>query len=304
MSEWTRVSARPNTRNHAAKSKLPQLKTSTPVPKDKISAVSGSKLKGRKPLRDSSARENVDNNNVNNNNNNSKKEPPFIPKTINDINKIFNVNDLRQQISVIRSRNSLRPNVWLNELVTHFVSKCSIFNEKTTFSNKEKLEQYNEKDWITLDPEIEKLLKSVLHDDTEYYMRSHVRATLYHETLLNMVEAALRNQSIVGYKLFLYFLAKNFGSDCAKSVIDRIYFHSSQGHGYRSNPTVAIPLLWAMGLPFLLAGSVSGSNGMKVFTDGIFGVFLLINNNHSFYFYFSYSISTSEICLTQRLNSN
>ena len=66
-----------------------------------------------------------------------------------------------------------------------------------------------------------------------------------------MSEDSARNKPTVGYRVILQIIAKNFPQDAQKSISDRLYFNASTAHAYRSNPSTCMPLLWAMGSPFI-----------------------------------------------------
>lgn len=247
MSEWTKIKA-PNTRQTRSKTNKKENVASTPKPSGPgLNKIDTSKIKGRKPLREKNSNgQNSNSQNTNSSDAKSSKSSAFIPKSIDDCNRaIGTVEEVIFQINLLRNRTPDRPNVWLNELVSYFVTKCCIKEKEIS------RDQYLTPDWINLTPKMETLLVSTLKDNSEFFIKPHVRATLFHESLLNLVEESCHNNSIAGYKLMIYLLSKHFGNDCVKSISDRICFHASQAHAYRSNPNTCIPLLWSMGLPFL-----------------------------------------------------
>lgn len=275
---WTKIPTKPKNTNSNSKVIT---KSSTPLKKEP-KAIDGSKLKARKPLREHNS-----NNKGNSNTAVTASKPVFIPKTIQDCNQaIGNVNDVRSHINLHRDRTPDRPNVWLNELVRYFVNKCSITEKNIPKS------QYLTKDWITLNKDVEKLLVNTLQDSQEYFIKSHIRSTLFHESLLNMIEESCNNRAIAGYKLILYVLAKHFTQDCVKSISDRVFFHASQAHAYRSNPNTCIPLLWAMGLPFLHQASQTGSQSIEVFEKAMLPLLEQKPTNHYVVFYLDSIITT------------
>jgi len=211
--------------------------------------------KARKPLRE--------NNNANIKNSNHTvlaKQPIFIPKTISDCNQaIGNFKSLNEQINTLKGRTPDRPNVWLNELVKYLVSKCNI-SEKSL--NKD---QYLTDNWIELTPSVEDLLSSTFKDDSQYFVKSHVRSALFHETLLNLAEDSCRNKPIAGYKIILQILAKFYSKDCIKSISDRVFFYASQAHAYRTNPNTCLPIIWAIGLPYIYENNLTGQSSLDVF---------------------------------------
>lgn len=192
----------------------------------------------RKPLREKNQQQS------NQNSTSAKSQGPL--KTLEECSKaIGGAKPLQKEIDGLYERNKDRPNLWLNELVRNLVIKCNLADK---YVNKS---QYLEASYIPLEKDVEQTLARALKDDSARYIKSHTRATLYHESIISMSEDAARNRPTVGYRVMLQVLAKHYPADCQKSISDRLYFHASQAYAYRSNPSTCMPLLWAMGAPFL-----------------------------------------------------
>ena len=191
-------------------------------------------VKARRPLREKNQQPN------------KTSTKNVVLKSLEECNTALgSVQDLQKEITNLYQRTPDRPNIWLNELVKNVVARLNL-NEKNVPKT-----LYLSEEWLKLKPKMEELLAATLKDDSKKFIKSHTRSTLYHETLLSLVEDACKNRPTAGYKIFLQVLAKHYPTDCQKSISDRLYFHASQAHAYRSNPSTCMPLLWAMGLPFL-----------------------------------------------------
>lgn len=229
--DWEQVGA--TKKAEAAKTRS---KTSTTTTKSKLSES----VKPRKPLRE----KNAQNATASHTQQVSSKQAAF--KSLEECRKaIGNAKTLTREIESLFERNQDRPNIWLNELTGYLVNRCNIAEKHIPKST------YLKDTYLELDKDVDAVLAKALRDDSARYIKSHTRSTLYHETLLSLSEDASRNRPTVGYKIMLQILAKHYPQDCQKSISDRHFFHASQAHAYRSNPSTCMPLLWAMGLPFL-----------------------------------------------------
>jgi hypothetical protein len=171
-----------------------------------------------------------------------------VQKTLEECSKaIGSGKELQKEVNGLYERNKDRPNVWLNEMVKLVVSKCTIQDKFVPKGC------YLKERYIDLAGDVEKVIVNALKDDASRYIKPHTRSTLYHETILSMSEDSARNKPTVGYRVILQILATNFPTDSQKSISDRLYFNASTAHAYRSNPSTCMPLLWAMGAPFLAA---------------------------------------------------
>lgn len=176
----------------------------------------------------------------------SSSKSANVQKTLEECSKaIGSAKELKKEIDGLYQRNKDRPNVWLNEMVKLVVGKCTIQDKFVPKGC------YLRERYIDLAGDVETVIVNALKDDASRYIKPHTRSTLYHETILSMSEDSSRNKPTVGYRVILQILATSFPTDSQKSISDRLYFNASTAHAYRSNPSTCMPLLWAMGAPFL-----------------------------------------------------